>query len=111
MYTVWFTLLVLLVGGLLLALFVGVIVATLRLHWEPLAQNHRHSRGLCPQCGYDVRASTTRCPECGSSLYSWLPFHGTASRHPLLILVCRILAVLIAVLLIVGTCAGLNRWF
>ena len=33
-----------------------------------IRRGYRHEHGLCQSCGYDLRASTCRCPECGAEI-------------------------------------------
>jgi hypothetical protein len=48
-----------------------VLTATVPMGWIPKMmrlhqQRRRQSSGLCVRCGYDLRASPARCPECGA---------------------------------------------
>ena len=55
-------------GWVLLPAAVAIgCVAALTPRRESLWQQ-RASRGLCTKCGYDLRASIIRCPECGHSM-------------------------------------------
>ena len=52
------------VSGLALILSAGPILWAMR--WRKERVQRRLRRGLCSRCGYDLRATPDRCPECGT---------------------------------------------
>jgi hypothetical protein len=55
----------------LLFLFIGAMVAAViaiaYAKGEPLQRRRWIATGCCERCGYDLRASPDRCPECGDA--------------------------------------------
>jgi hypothetical protein len=51
--------------GALPFLFAGLAAVLFFASRAKSLRERRQSRGLCPACGYDLRATPERCPECG----------------------------------------------
>ncbi len=60
-------------GGIIVPLWIPTALFTLILWFSSLPLHRRRKRkklGLCQKCGYDLRASKDRCPECGEEFGS-----------------------------------------
>jgi hypothetical protein len=52
-----------------LAAVTGILPLVRLIRYRSVARRQRRiAAGLCPRCGYDLRASEGRCPECGTEI-------------------------------------------
>lgn len=54
-------------------LTLGISAAGFVLRYFELRRRKRSASGLCPACGYDLRASTDHCPEYGTQIPAKAP--------------------------------------
>ena len=57
-------------GWACFAVAIAFVVAGTLAHIRLRRIEYRETTGLCPACGYDLRASKDRCPECGLAIMS-----------------------------------------
>jgi hypothetical protein len=55
-------------GTIALALVLAIITGIMVYRRGEGLRRRREQAGLCDQCGYDLRQSFDRCPECGSDI-------------------------------------------
>jgi hypothetical protein len=56
------------IAGILLMIFVGIPLCLFLTYRGVALRRGRRESGFCINCGYDLRASSSRCSECGEQI-------------------------------------------
>jgi hypothetical protein len=67
---------------LLIGLFALPPLLWLPGHFRRRRARSRAAAGLCPDCAYDLRGSTDRCPECGRAVTARVAARGGSGMLP-----------------------------